>query len=174
MSEPIDFIHPEHPWDYEGYEGQKVDDSQSAVKYHPLSYRGSPQWFGRCCVAGNFCWVSGCSGRIEATGDVSKDDVKQQTRDAWDKIKKALKVTGTSLENIMHIWILSTDAKEPKAIKEAYMVWLKENSPYLYGHPPLLHVLTGCRPRFFINADRASSGSICFSQVVGNNRPSYI
>ena len=136
MSEPIDFIHPEHPWDFEGYKGQKVDDSLSAVKYYPLSYKGSPQWFGRCAVAGNFCWVSGCSGRLEKTGDVSKDDVRQQTRDAWDKIKKALEIAGTSLENIMHIWILSTDAKDLKAIEEAYMGWLKENSPYLYGRPP--------------------------------------
>ena len=137
MPEPISFIHPEHPWDHEGYEGQKVDESLSAVKYYPLSYAGSPQWFGRCAVAGNMCWVSGCSGRIEGTGDVSKYDVRQQTRDAWEKIKKALEIAGTSLENIMHVWILAKDAaKDLKDIEEAYMGWLKENCPYLYGRPP--------------------------------------
>ena len=137
MAEAINFIHPNHPWDQEGYEGQKVDESLSAVKYYPLSYAGSPQWFGRCCVAGNICWVSGCSGRLEKTGDVSKDDVRQQVRDAWNKIKKALEIAGTSLENIMHVWILVKDVeKDGIAIEEAYMEWLKENNPYLYGHPP--------------------------------------
>ena len=137
MPEPIDFIHPDHPWDYEGYEGQHVDESLSAVKYYPMTYAGHPQTFGRCCVAGNMCFVSGFSGRLEATGDMSKDDVKQQTRDAWDKIKKALEIAGTSVENIMHVWLLSKDInKDLKDIEEAFMEWFKENSPYLYGHPP--------------------------------------
>lgn len=67
-------------------------------KTYLLSYGGQKQRFARSVVAGDFVFLSGSSGRTMETGEVSSDDVGEQTRVALDKVRLALEEAGTSMK----------------------------------------------------------------------------
>lgn len=102
-----------------------------------LRYAGKKQKFARSVVAGDFVFLSGSSGRILETGEVSSDDVRVQTRVSLDKIKIALEEAGSSLENIVKVVIYFKDIEDYEAVKETEFQYYREHAPALAENPPV-------------------------------------
>jgi 2-iminobutanoate/2-iminopropanoate deaminase len=104
-------------------------------KTHLLSYAGQKQRFARSVVAGDFVFLSGSSGRTLETGEVSSDDVRDQTRVAMDKIRLALEA-GTSMGNIVKILIYFKDMKDYEVVKQTEFEYWEQHAPSLAAEPP--------------------------------------
>lgn len=105
-------------------------------KTHSLRYAGQKQRFARSVVAGDFVFLSGSSGRTLETGEVSSDDVRDQTRVAMDKIRLALQEAGTSMENIVKVLIYFKDMKDYEAVKQTELEYWEKHAPALVPEPP--------------------------------------
>ena len=105
-------------------------------KTHLLSYAGQKQRFARSVVAGDFVFLSGSSGRTLETGEVSSDDVRDQTRVAMDKIRLALEEAGTSMENIVKVLIYFKDMKDYEVVKQTEFEYWEQHAPSLATEPP--------------------------------------
>ncbi len=105
-------------------------------KTHLLSYAGQKQRFARSVVAGGFVFLSGSSGRTLETGEVSSDDVRDQTRVAMDKIRLALEEAGTTMENIVKVLIYFKDMKDYEAVKQTEFEYWEKHAPGLAAEPP--------------------------------------
>jgi len=103
---------------------------------HLLSYAGQKQRFARSVVAGDFVFLSGSSGRTLETGEVSSDDVRDQTRVAMDKIRLALEEAGTSMGNIVKILIYFKDMKDYEVVKQTEFEYWEQHAPSLAAEPP--------------------------------------
>jgi len=101
-----------------------------------LRYAGKRQRFARSVIAGDFVFLSGSSGRIMETGEVSSDDVRVQTRVALDKIKAALEEAGSSLENIVKVVVYFKDMRDYEQVRETEFEYYKEHAPALAYDPP--------------------------------------
>ena len=105
-------------------------------KTYLLKYAGQKQRFARSVVAGDFVFLSGSSGRTLETGEVSSDDVRDQTRVAMDKIRLALEEAGTSMENIVKVLIYFKDMKDYEAVKQSEFEYWEKYAPGLAAEPP--------------------------------------
>jgi 2-iminobutanoate/2-iminopropanoate deaminase len=105
-------------------------------KTHLLSYAGKKQRFARSVVAGGFVFLSGSSGRTIETGEVSSDDVRDQTRVAMEKIRLALAEAETVMENIVKVTIYLKDMQDYEAVKQAEFDYYAEHAPDLVENPP--------------------------------------
>jgi len=105
-------------------------------KTYLLEYGGKKQRFARCVVAGDFVFLSGSSGRTIETGEVSSNDVREQTRVALDKVRLALEEAGSSLENIVKVMILFKNIKDYDAVKQAEFDYYRKHAPGLAEQPP--------------------------------------
>lgn len=103
---------------------------------YPLEYGGKRQKFAQSVVAGDFVFLSGSSGRAVNDGEVSSTDPKEQVRVALTKIKNALQVAGSSMDNIVKVQILVKDMRDYEAVKEAEFEFYKEHAPGLFAQPP--------------------------------------
>ena len=59
---------------------------------------------------GNLVFVSGQTGRHPVTGEVGKD-IREQTRNVLERIKKILTAAGTSLDNVLTATTLRHQAR---------------------------------------------------------------
>jgi len=107
-----------------------------AKKTFPLVYGGQKQRFARSVVAGDFVFLSGCSGRTLETGEVSSIDVTEQTMVALDKVRLALEEAGSSMENIVKVIIYFKDMKHYEIVKETELEYYKTHAPALAENPP--------------------------------------
>lgn len=105
-------------------------------KTYPMIYGGVPQKFAQSVVAGDFVFLSGSSGRTSKDGEVSSTDPAEQVRVALTKIKNALEVAGSCMDNIVKVQILVKDMQDYAAIKQAEFDFYKEHAPGLYAEPP--------------------------------------
>ncbi len=105
-------------------------------KTYILKYGRKKQRFARSVVAGDFVFLSGSSGRTLETGEVSSDDVREQTRVALDKVRLALEEAGGSMENIVKVVIYFRDMKDYEAVKETELEYYREHAPALADDPP--------------------------------------
>lgn len=105
-------------------------------KTYPMIYGGVQQKFAQSVAAGDFVFPSGSSGRTSKDGEVSSTDPKEQVKVALTKIKTALEIAGTCMDNIVKVQILVKDMKDYAAIKEAEFEFYKEHAPGLYAEPP--------------------------------------
>ncbi|MBW2031598.1 MAG: RidA family protein [Deltaproteobacteria bacterium] len=105
-------------------------------KTFPLVYGGERQRFARSVVAGDFVLLSGCSGRTLETGEVSSEDVREQTKVALDKVRLALEEAGSSMENIVKVIIYFKDMKDYEIVKETELEYYKTHAPALTESPP--------------------------------------
>ena len=109
-----------------------------AKKSYPFFYGEIKQDWGKAVVAGGFVFLSGVSGRESETGKVKALDVKVQTKVAWDKIKSILEEVGTSLDNIVKIFIYLRNAKDYDAYRAATRKFLEKKCPDLLENPPAM------------------------------------
>lgn len=105
-------------------------------KTYCLSYAGKKQKFARSVVAGDFVFLSGCSGRTMETGEVSSDDVRIQTRVALDKVRSALDEAGSCMANIVKVVIYFKEITDYETVKEAEFEYYSEYAPELSENPP--------------------------------------
>jgi len=77
---------------------------------------------------GNLVFVAGQTGRHPTTAEVGKD-VRQQTRNALDRIKLILEAAGTSLENVLSVTTHLTKREDLAAYNEEYAKYFPINKP---------------------------------------------
>ena len=104
-------------------------------KTFPLVYGGAKQKFARSVVAGDLVFLSGSSGRTMETGEVSSDDVREQTRVALDKVRLALEEAGTSMDNIVKVLTYFKDMKHYEPVKQTEFEYWQEYAPALAEEP---------------------------------------
>ena len=125
-------------------------------KTYPLSYAGKKQRFARSVVAGGFIFLSGSSGRTIETGEVSSNDVAEQTRVALDKIRLALKETGSGLEHIVKMTIYLRNMGDYQAMRDAELQYYQNHSSPLVENPPastVVQVVSLSKPNMLVEFD---------------------
>jgi 2-iminobutanoate/2-iminopropanoate deaminase len=125
-------------------------------KTYPLLYAGKRQRFARSVVVGNLIFVSGSSGRTIETGEVSSDDVKEQTRVALDKIKLALEEAGSSLDQIAKMTIYLRNMTDYQAMRDAELQYYQQHCPTLVEEPPastVVQVVSLSKPNMLVEFD---------------------
>ncbi|MGH8058484.1 MAG: RidA family protein [Candidatus Entotheonellia bacterium] len=77
---------------------------------------------------GNLVFVAGQTGRHPVTGEVGRD-VREQTRNALERIKLILEAAGTSLENVLTVTTHLTKREDLAAYNEEYGTYFPANKP---------------------------------------------
>jgi 2-iminobutanoate/2-iminopropanoate deaminase len=125
-------------------------------KFYPLFYGGKKQKFARSVVSGGFIFLSGSSGRTIETGEVSSNDVAEQTRVALDKIKLALEEAGSGLEHIVKMTIYLREMNDYQAMRDAESRYYQNYCPSLVEDPPastVVQVVSLSKPNMLVEFD---------------------
>ena len=125
-------------------------------KVYPLFYGGKKQKFARSVVSGGFIFLSGSSGRTIETGEVSSNDVAEQTRVALDKIRLALEEAGSSLDHIVKMTIYLREISDYQAMRDAEFGYYQNYCPSLAGDPPastVVQVVSLSKPNMLVEFD---------------------
>jgi 2-iminobutanoate/2-iminopropanoate deaminase len=77
---------------------------------------------------GNLVFVAGQTGRHPRTGEVGRD-VREQTRNALERIKLILEAAGTSLGNVLTVTTHLTTREDLAAYNEEYAKYFPTNKP---------------------------------------------
>ena len=77
---------------------------------------------------GNLVFVAGQTGRHPVTGEVGRD-VREQTRNVLERIKRILEAAGTSLENVLTVTTHLTKREDLAAHNEEYAKYFPTNKP---------------------------------------------
>jgi len=77
---------------------------------------------------GDLVFVAGQTGRHPLTGEVGRD-VREQTRNALERIKLILEAAGTSLENVLTVTTHLTRREDLAAYNEEYGTYFPTNKP---------------------------------------------
>ena len=77
---------------------------------------------------GNLVFVAGQTGRHPITGGVGRD-VREQTRNALERVKMILEAAGTSLENVLSVTTHLTTREDLSAYNEEYAKYFPTNKP---------------------------------------------
>ena len=77
---------------------------------------------------GNLVFVAGQTGRHPRTGEVGRD-VREQTRNALERIKLILEAAGTSLGNVLTVTTHLTTREDLAAYNEEYAKYFPANKP---------------------------------------------
>jgi 2-iminobutanoate/2-iminopropanoate deaminase len=102
---------------------------------------------------GNLVFVSGQTGRHPTTGEVGKD-VREQTRNALERVKRILEAAGTSLDNVLAVTTHLTTREDLAAYNEEYAKYFPTSKParttveVMLNRPELLVeiTVTACVP----------------------------
>ena len=125
-------------------------------KVYPLFYGGKKQKFARSVVSGGFIFLSGSSGRTIETGEVSSNDVAEQTRVALDKIRLALEEAGSSLDHIVKMTIYLREISDYQAMRDAEFGYYRTYCPSLAEDPPastVVQVVSLSKPNMLVEFD---------------------
>jgi len=125
-------------------------------KVHPLFYGGKKQKFARSVVSGGFVFLSGSSGRTIETGEVSSNDVTEQTKVALDKIRLALAEAGSNMEQIVKMTIYLRDMNDYQAMRDAEFQYYRDHCPSLAEDPPastVVQVVSLSKPSMLVEFD---------------------
>lgn len=77
---------------------------------------------------GNLVFVAGQTGRHPDTGQVGRD-IREQTRNALDRIQRILTAAGTSLNNVLTVTTHLTKREDLAAYNEEYGRYFPTNKP---------------------------------------------
>ncbi len=77
---------------------------------------------------GDLVFVAGQTGRHPATGEVGRD-VREQTRNALERVKRILAAAGTSLDNVLTVTAYLTRREDLAAYNEEYGAYFPTNKP---------------------------------------------
>jgi 2-iminobutanoate/2-iminopropanoate deaminase len=79
--------------------------------------------------AGGFVYVSGIPPLIPETGEFVLSDIKVQTRQSIENIKRILEAAGSSLENILNVHIYCSNSGYFAQINEVYAEYFDVEAP---------------------------------------------
>ena len=83
--------------------------------------------YSQAIRAGNFVFVSGCTGVDPSTGKVvSPGEIRPQTRQTIANIKAILEAAGSSLENVVKVTAFIDDLNQFQDFNEEYTKFFKE------------------------------------------------
>ena len=125
-------------------------------KVYPLKYAGKKQRFARSVEAGGFIFLSGSSGRTIETGEVSSNDVVEQTHVALDKISLVLKEAGSGLEHIVKMTIYLRNMSDYQAMRDAELQYYQKHCPPLVEDPSastVVQVVSLSKPNMLVEFD---------------------
>ena len=102
---------------------------------------------------GNLVFVAGQTGRHPTTGEVGKD-IREQTRNVLERIKRILEAAGTSLDNVLTVTAYLTKREDLAAYNEEYAKYFPAKKParttveVMLNSPELLVeiTVTACLP----------------------------
>jgi 2-iminobutanoate/2-iminopropanoate deaminase len=77
---------------------------------------------------GNLVFVSGQTGRHPVTGEIGKD-IREQTRNTLERIKRILGAAGTSLDNVLSALTHLTRREDLAAYNEEYAKYFPTDKP---------------------------------------------
>jgi 2-iminobutanoate/2-iminopropanoate deaminase len=77
---------------------------------------------------GNLVFVAGQTGRHPTSGELGKD-VREQTRNTLERIKRILAAAGTSLDNVLTVTTHLTRREDLTAYNEEYGKYFPTNKP---------------------------------------------
>ena len=77
---------------------------------------------------GNLVFVSGQTGRHPVTGELGKD-IREQTRNTLERIKRILEEAGTSLDNVLTVTSYLTKTEDLSAYNEEYGNYFPTDKP---------------------------------------------
>ena len=77
---------------------------------------------------GDLLWTAGHVGRNPETG-ITPDDIRGQTRETLNSIKRVLEAGGSSLENVIKVNIYLVDIADRPAVNEVYQEFFPNNPP---------------------------------------------
>lgn len=77
---------------------------------------------------GNLVFVSGQTGRHPVTGEVGRD-IREQTRNTLERIKRILEAAGTSLDNVLSALTHLTRREDLGAYNEEYAKYFPTDKP---------------------------------------------
>jgi 2-iminobutanoate/2-iminopropanoate deaminase len=77
---------------------------------------------------GDLVFVAGQTGRHPKTGEVGKD-IREQTRNALERIKLILEAAGTSLDSVLTVTTYLTKREDVTAYNEEYAKYFVTNKP---------------------------------------------
>jgi 2-iminobutanoate/2-iminopropanoate deaminase len=77
---------------------------------------------------GDLVFVAGQTGRHPITGQVGKD-IREQTRNALERIKRILEAAGTSLDNVLTVTSYLTRREHLAPYTEEYARYFPTNKP---------------------------------------------
>ena len=121
-----------------------------------LEYNGKKQRFAQSVVVGDLVFVSGSSGRTIETGEVSSNNVREQTKVALDKVRGALEKAGSSMNQIAKVVIYLKNMKDYEEVKQAEWDYWTEYAPALVEDPPastVVQVVSLSKPSMLIEID---------------------
>ncbi len=94
----------------------------SAITRYPSSL---PLPFSRATRAGGFLFLSG-QIPLDASGQVVRGDIREQTHAAMERIKETLALAGASLDDVVRATIWLTDLAQFADFNEAYRSHFKD------------------------------------------------
>ena len=102
---------------------------------------------------GGLVFVAGQTGRHPVTGQLGSD-IREQTRNVLERIKKVLEAAGTSLDNVLTVTTHLTKREDLAAYNEEYAKYFPTNKPArttvsaMLNSPELLVeiTVTACMP----------------------------
>jgi len=77
---------------------------------------------------GNLVFVSGQTGRNPDTGEIGKD-IREQTRNVLERIRRILEEAGTSMENVVTVTSYVTNKDNVAAYNEEYVKYFPTDKP---------------------------------------------
>jgi 2-iminobutanoate/2-iminopropanoate deaminase len=77
---------------------------------------------------GGLVFVAGQTGRHPVTGQLGSD-IREQTRNVLERIKKVLEAAGTSLDNVLTVTTHLTNRENLAAYNEEYAKYFPTNKP---------------------------------------------
>ena len=77
---------------------------------------------------GNLLWTAGHVGRNAETGQ-TPDDIKEQTRNTLNTLKRVLEAGGSSLENVIKVNIYLTEISDRPAVNQVYQEYFAKDPP---------------------------------------------
>lgn len=73
-----------------------------------------------------------CSGQLPMdmdTGEIVKGDIKQQTKQALNNLKRVLEAAGSSMEKVVKVTVFMKDLSQFNAMNEAYQEFFPQAPP---------------------------------------------
>lgn len=78
--------------------------------------------------AGNFIFVSGQTGSVDAEGREVKG-IEAQTRQCFEKVKQVLAVAGMSLDDVIKVTVFLRNEADFASMNEVYQGYFAEDKP---------------------------------------------